>query len=237
MTCVIKKSHTCVISKKGHVYIIVIKFQTKIFVGKVLENGSQEEVRVESGMWPQQLLLLQQSMNYLKLDQSFYLLLKLYFQSIFKLIFDPKRFRFQVEQLVYNSCNSSWSQRVLQQQCLTQIIQMVKKQILKFGQQFQQLEPEENECTKRSREKKNYFNISKVHNTSQYVTSIQCTSPLKYNIQNTKVRFKQILNTNTIIKQKPASLYYCVQNYKISESIIITTKPYNQTVQAELRIQ
>ncbi|CAL6072499.1 Hypothetical_protein [Hexamita inflata] len=109
----------------------------------VLENGSQEEVRVESGMWPQQLLLLQQSMNYLRLDQSFYQLLKLNFYPIFKLIFDPNRFHFQVEQLVYNSYNSSCSRRVLQQQCLTQIIQMVKKQILKFGQQFQQLEPEE----------------------------------------------------------------------------------------------
>ncbi|CAL6039447.1 Hypothetical_protein [Hexamita inflata] len=82
-------------------------------------------------------------MNYLKLDQSFYQLLKPNFQPISGLNFDQLRKSLLIEQLVQDSYNSSWSRRVIQQQCLTQIIQMVQKQILKFGQYFQLLEPEE----------------------------------------------------------------------------------------------
>ncbi|CAL5994754.1 Hypothetical_protein [Hexamita inflata] len=82
-------------------------------------------------------------MNYLRLGLSFSKLLKLNFQSIFGSNFYSQRYKLWIEQLWQDNYNSSWSRRVIQQQCLTQIIQMVQKQILKFGQYFQLLEPEE----------------------------------------------------------------------------------------------
>ncbi|CAL6077072.1 Hypothetical_protein [Hexamita inflata] len=81
-------------------------------------------------------------MNYLRLDQSFYQLLKPNFYQISGLNFDQDRINLLIEQLVRDRYSSSGSQRVSQQHNLTQFIQTVQKQILKFGQQFQQLEPD-----------------------------------------------------------------------------------------------
>ncbi|CAL6084559.1 Hypothetical_protein [Hexamita inflata] len=120
---------------------IQVRLKNEIFVTKIFKNGSLEEVQVQPGKWSQQILLLQQSMNYLRLDQSFYQLLKFNFQPILKLIFDTERQNFMVDSQVCNSYSSSRYRRVLQQHSLTQFIQTVEKISLKFGQLFQQLEP------------------------------------------------------------------------------------------------